>query len=175
MRTTYIDPALSPVEEHQFALTFWSQKRGSAFAPRWGSFDLLEFPPSVIPRINVVDFDADTDGQIYRFWGTALTAIHGGDFTGFSPVDVPTKRFGESAQIGYARLVMERVPNLEVKEFTGPDNVVGRELILRLPLTDDGEIVSHGLAVCYYEISDPYSPLHDFFNKILQPIMSDED
>ena len=169
-RNTYVDPESSPAKEHAFALEYWNQKRGPAFAPRWKDIDLMAFPPRVIPRINVVDVDTATGVQRYRFWGTALTAVHRGDYTGKAPADVPPLIFGKSAGSGYARLVRERAPNLEVKEFTGPNGILGRELVLRLPLTDGGDEVCHGMAVCSYEQAEPRAPLFHFFENILKPL-----
>jgi len=170
LRSAYIDPGSSPAKEHAFALAYWNEKRGAAFAPDWKDIDLLAFPPRIIPRINVVDIDPATGRQRYRFWGTALTAVHGGDYTGKAPADVPPMNFGESASSGYSRLAQERAPNLEVKEFTGPGGILGCELVLRMPLTGGGDDVRHGLAVCYYEQADPRAPLFHFFEKILKPL-----
>ncbi|MEK9726149.1 MAG: hypothetical protein VW405_22035, partial [Rhodospirillaceae bacterium] len=58
----------------------------------------------IVPFINVTDIDPKTGVQKYRFWGTALSEIHGGDFTGMAPSDVPPFKFGDSAQRGHERL-----------------------------------------------------------------------
>ena len=170
-RSSYIDPSESPIEAHQVALAYWRTKCGSRPFPAWTDIDLMDLPASSLPLINVVDIDPETGAQRYRYWGSALTQVHGGDFSGRSPAEVPPQVFGASAQAGCHRLVRDRRPNLEVKEFTTPRAFLGRQLVLRVPLGVDG-VVTGGLTVCYYEMASPVAPLRDFFEKILMPLAS---
>lgn len=39
--------------------------------------------------------------------------------------------------------------------------------MLRLPLSDDGERVTGGIAVCYFEMAEPSAPMFPFFNDVL--------
>lgn len=168
-KSTYIDPAQSPVADHHAALDYWAAKCGTRLFPAWREIDLVDLPPHTLPFINVVDIEPVTGEQRYRYWGSALTAVHGGDYTGRSPAEVPPHVFGASAQNGYHRLVAHCRPNLEVKEFTTVKSFLGRQLVLRMPLGEDG-VVNGGLTVCYYEMVLSNAPLSDFFEKILRPM-----
>jgi hypothetical protein len=170
-RSSYIDPAKSPVEYHHAVLAYWDTIRGDRPFPAWRDIDLMALPPETLPLINVADIDPETGEQRYRYWGSGLTKVHGCDFTGRSPAEVPPQVFGSSAQNGYQKLISERRPNLEVKEFITPKAFLGRQLVLRMPLGEDG-VVSGGLTVCYYEMATPNAPLNDFFETILKPLAS---
>ncbi|MEK9672674.1 MAG: hypothetical protein VW268_09250 [Rhodospirillaceae bacterium] len=88
----------------------------------------------MIPFINVTDITAVPLVAVYRFWGTGLTAAIGGDFTGRSPTDVPPRAIGLSARGGCGRLVKEKVPHCELKQF----QTLRRVTILRVLCSNDG-------------------------------------
>ena len=68
---------------------------------------------------------------------------------------------------GCGRLVRDRIPNLEVKEFQTQKGLFGRSLILRLPLSDDGETVTNGINIFYLESATHEQPLSKFFEEVL--------
>ncbi len=163
---TFIDPVKSPVADHHFALNYWDDLRGDRFAPTWQDVSLLDFPGRLIPWISVTDIVQQPLDSIYRFWGTELTRIHGADFTGMSPRLVPPVALGMAKSSGCGRLVDKRAPHLEIKEFRNIQGLLGNALILRLPLSEDGTTVNHGLNIYYFEVKATTEPLHKFFNNI---------
>lgn len=166
-RSTYIDPNDAPVDFMRAALAYWQEKCAGRFAPAWTDISLLDFPPRVIPFMNVTDIDPETLAVKYRFWGTALTESHGHDYTGQSPLDMPAQRVGSVAEGGHRRLVRERKPHVEVKEFMNTSGLLGRQILLRLPLSDDGVVVNHGVVLSYVEFLSPGKPLSAFFDEVL--------
>jgi hypothetical protein len=160
---TYMDPDRSPVDYHHDALAYWNDVRGEDWAPSWKDVSLLDFAPNVIPLISVTDITPEPLSSIYRFWGTKLTEIHGGDYSGKPPNLVPPKQLGLANTGGCGRLVGERKPHLEIKEFRNQRGLMGRAMVLRLPLSDDGETVNHGVNVYYFEPAKDNQPMADFF------------
>lgn len=165
-RSTYIDPKEAPIGYQRDALAYWQDKCAGRFAPAWTDISLLDFPSRVIPLINVTDIDPQTGTITYRFWGTGLTETHGHDYSGQSPLDLPPREFGDGARSGHQKLAREKAPNFEVKEFLDHRQLLGRQLLLRLPLSDDGETVNHSMTVSYFEWAAPNKPLAGFFAEV---------
>ena len=163
---TFVPTDTSPVDYHHWALSYWEERRGGRFAPAWRDISLMDFPPTVIPLMSVTDIIAEPLSSKYRFWGTRLTQVFGGDYTGQPPNVVPPRALGLSKTGGCGRLVNERAPHLEVKEFQTVKGILGRAIVLRLPLSDDGEAVDHGVNVYYFEPGSDIHPQSDFFAKI---------
>jgi len=168
--STYVDPTEAPVDYHKNALSYWDNKRQGRFAPRWDELSLMDFGLGVVPLISVTDLTVEPLTSRYRFWGTKLTEIFGGDYTGCSPTDLPPKKLGMSTNGGCGRLVRDRVPSYEVKEFQNQKELYGRALILRMPLSDDGKTVTNGINIYYVESIRPQQPLSKFFEKILSTV-----
>lgn len=167
LRSAYIPPSQSPVGYHRDALAYWQVKRGARIAPRWNDVSLMDFPPHVIPLIAVTDIDPETFELCYRFWGTQLTAMHGRDYTGVSPAELEPKLLGDGSVEAYRVLVREKAPQLEIKEFFRGEVLRGRQIVLRLPLSDDGRAVSQSLNVTYQELAGPARPHSEFFDHVL--------
>jgi hypothetical protein len=58
---------------------YWEELRGDLVTPPWRAFDWMRLPPAVIPWCAVVDVHEDPLDFVYRFWGTARTALQGRD------------------------------------------------------------------------------------------------
>ncbi len=160
---TYLEPDRSPVDYHQDAIAYWDEMRGERWAPAWPDISLMDFSPTVIPMISVTDITPEPLSSVYRFWGTKLTEIHGGDYSGRPPNLVPPKQLGLANTGGCGRLVNDKAPHLEIKEFRNQRGLLGNALVLRLPLSDDGENVNHGVNIYYFEPAVDNQPLADFF------------
>lgn len=164
---TYVEPEESPVAYHARALAYWNAKRGDRFAPTWKDISLIEFEPRVIPLISVTDITEKPLRSTYRYWGSGLTTAFAGDFTGRSVADVPPKSLGVNGQSGCGRILRDRAPHVQVREYRNARDLRGRAIILRLPLSDDGETVNHGLNVYYFESARDDQVLSDFFHDTL--------
>lgn len=170
IRQTYVGAEESPVDYHRDALAYWLGKRRGRWAPRWTDISLMDFPAAVIPLISVTDITPEPLSSVYRFWGTQLTEIHGGDYSGKSPHLVPPVSLGIANTGGCGRLVNERVPHLEVKEFRTDRGRIGRALVLRMPLSDDGIDVNHGINVYYFEPAQADQRQALFFSKVFEKL-----
>lgn len=167
---TFLSATESPVNYHHDALSYWDTVRGDWWAPGWSDISLMDFPPRVVPLISVTDINPEPLESTYRFWGTKLTKYHGGDYTGISPTKVPPRELGMSNTGGCGRLVSEKKPHLEVKAFKTQIGTLGRALVLRLPLSDNGETVNHGINIYYFETADRNQPQADFFNRVFEKL-----
>ncbi len=166
IRSVYIAPDESPVDTHLVTLDNWKVRSGDRFAPSWNEYSMMDFPLTEIPCISLTDISTAPLQSIYRFWGTGLTQVFGGDFTGKSPADVPPKSLGMSSNGGCARLIYDRAPHYEVKEFLRDNGVFGRAMVLRLPFTDDGESVNHGINMYKFERWDANDSLSSYFDEV---------
>ncbi|MAF96751.1 MAG: hypothetical protein CMM60_13515 [Rhodospirillaceae bacterium] len=166
----YIDPEKTPIDYQVEILRYWNEKRGERFAPRWDEFSLYELPPRAIPLINVTDIVPKPLKSTYRFWGSGLTEVFGGDYTGKGPQDVPPKTRGINMKGGCARLVRDRVPNFEIKDFETEKGLFGRALILRVIFSDDGETVNKGLNSYFFESLTGRSKLTDFYETVFSKV-----
>ncbi len=167
LRSVYIEPAESPVDYHREALKYWERKRGTRFAPSWRDISLMDFPPKVIPAIVVTDINHETFEMSYRFWGSQLTEMHGHDYTGETPADLMPKLLAEGSVNAYQVLIEKKIPQLEIKEFYHREVLRGRQMVLRLPLSNDGENVSNSMNITYQELAGVIRPHSEFFNFVL--------
>ncbi len=126
----------------------------------------MDFDTSLIPFINVTDFPEDLSNAKYRFWGTGLVDIFGEDFTNRGPKDFLSRIIEEKAQYGYEKLVKEKRPNCEAREFVRNLGFVGRQLVLRLPLSDDGDRITHGIIIHFHDVDGQKENVKKFFEKV---------
>jgi len=127
----------------------------------------MDFPPLVIPLVAVTDINPETFEMSYRFWGTQLTEMHNHDYTGESPKDLKPKLLGGGSLDAYKVLIDQKEPQLEIKEFFRDDILRGRQMVMRLPLSDDGTSVTKSLNVTYQEFVGVTRPYSEFFEYVL--------
>ena len=166
LRSFYVDVKPIPVPELTMALTYWEEKRGDRIAPSWSEISLIDFDLALIPYMNVIDIAENRSDTRYRFWGTGLTTIYGEDYTNRSPESFPSAKLGRNAASGYEKLVEEKVPNCEVREFRQSSGLIGRQIILRLPLSDDGTHINRAIVLHSHEIKDPNQNIKRFFEEV---------
>lgn len=166
LRSYYVDVKSIPIPEFLSALTYWGELSGDRIAPAWSEISLMEFDMTLIPYINVFDMAKDRSKTRYRFWGTGLTTVFGEDFTNRSSEELPAEKLGRHAASGFEKLVKEKVPNCEVREYLQPSGFVGRQIVLRLPLSDDGKNINHGIALHFHEFKDPNETIKSFYGEI---------
>jgi hypothetical protein len=151
--STFLPAEETPIAEHREALRIWNEKRGDRLAPAWREVELTDFPLSLLRYTAVTDLTENPLGSTYRYWGSELTEIYGHDYTGRSPSDVPPKTIGFNNQGGCARILRDRAPHFLAREYMNHNGFLGRALILRVPLSDDGVHVNHSITFFHYESS----------------------
>ena len=128
------------------AFNYWRSIQGGAWAPKWSDFNLIDIGTTAIPMAVIVDvLPGDPIDFYYRFWGTANTTFIGYDCTGKSVRDnaiFNSKVLGECLQI-----VEERRPIVYHSKVVKPDGIFREYWRIRMPLTVDGETVSHIVSV----------------------------
>ncbi len=135
-------------------LEYWIKACGGQFAPSWKAFELVRLPPNVVPMIAVVDVQLDPLDFIYRYWGTGHVHMKNEECTGKKVSELlPAER----SEINYLenQLVFEKA---QPKAFTHnrrtmDSSVPLAHLTLRLPLSDDGEVVDKIVSYSSFEKS----------------------
>jgi len=170
VRSVYIALEDIPLDVHLSIFNEWNARRGDRLAPAWGEYSILDFPSREIPCASLTDLSNTPLSSVYTFWGAGLTDVFGGDFTGKTPAEVPPASLGISTNGGCARLVNDRAPNYEVKEFLRGNGVFGRAMVLRLPFSDDGISINHGVNLYKFERRDSKKPLKSFFDDVFSKL-----
>lgn len=130
-------------------LEYWNLRRGERFAPTWREFDLPDLPAEVIRFTHVVDVNRDPFDLTFRFWGTGLTDVLFFDRTGQSLSVTNMGYLDEDRR----RQVMEDyqavIESRDILPFLWDASSTREHAAtlvvpsLRLPLSDDGERVTH--------------------------------
>ncbi len=137
---------------------YWQSLRGEAFAPSWAAFDLPELPGDCVRFTHVVDVHRDPFDIRFRFWGTGLTDVLYFDRTGQSLLTTDMGYLNEERRTqvlaDYGTVIENRAPYPFLWDAAASGSRP-RQLIvptLRLPLSDDGETVSH--IVTHFDFTD---------------------
>ncbi|MEQ9557508.1 MAG: hypothetical protein RIG67_17200 [Rhodospirillales bacterium] len=131
-------PQFSPV------MRTWDELRRGAFAPPWSVGDFLKYPATVVPYLTVVDVIDVPPGFRYRFWGTGLSDVKGFDYTGRAPSDHLPEEHGRAIDLEYRMVLAECRPLAFVHDLRPrTDQASLFQECLRLPLSNDGETVTH--------------------------------
>jgi hypothetical protein len=164
-----ISPDLWEGEDVKLCLAYWNELRGERFAPQWSSFDWSRIPVGIIPYFSIVDICWQPYGMTYRFFGSAHSRAHGIELTGRSPLEMDPPDVGQSMFDQYTEIANERVPGFFLHTLYGREGDLKiSETSLRMPFSNDGEIVSNIVAFTDlrvdFELAQKYF-LHDRFNK----------
>lgn len=170
IKSTFLEAGNNLPVFHRKVLDYWRALKGDRWAPRISEFDLAALPPETVPFINMTDITPEPLSSVYRYWGSGLTSAFGADFTHCSPIEVPPKTMGLSARGGCGRLVYEKAPHCEVKQFETLAGYRGRAVILRLPCSEDGVEVTNGIGVFKFEHVNPDADLTAFFDEVFGPL-----
>lgn len=170
IKSTFLDAGSNLPVFHGAVIAYWNKVKGSRWAPSLAEFDLSALSPEVTPFMNITEITPKPLSSVYRYWGPGLTKAIGADYTGRSPIEVPPKTMGLSARGGCGRLVYEKVPHCEVKQFDTSAGYRGRAVVLRLPCSDNGTEVSNGIGLYKFEHVNPDADLTAFFEEIFEPL-----
>ena len=84
---------------------------------------------------------------------------------------MPPRRLGISHNGGCGRLVRDRTPHFKIKEFFTQKGIYARLPAGRLPLSDNGELVDHGLSINYFETGQSNQYLLAIFDDLFSKLM----
>lgn len=129
------------VSEQREIYDYWRRAAAGRMMPARADLDPVAIG-HLLPGISILDVGARYDILRYRLAGTRLHDIYGCEVTGLSVFDLQLGAKRPYWRAAYRRVVEQRTPMQgAVKEpVTGRDHVV--LFWLRLPLSEDGEVVS---------------------------------
>jgi len=162
-----VQPAEIPIEAASFSgakffLAYWHDLRAERFAPSWKEFDLIALGGKSAARAIVVDILSAPLRIKYRFWGTANIRAKGLDMTGRFLDDFPLVR-QSVAREEYKRVISERRPMAFKDKLVLPETgrkvtqfkAAFNQVMVRLPLSSDGETVDHIVSLANWERNQP--------------------
>ncbi|NQV83459.1 MAG: hypothetical protein HQ494_06525 [Rhodospirillales bacterium] len=152
-----LPPLLTPdlTKDLKAALEYWRAMGGEDLACSWKQFDLFKIPLHLIPTTMVIDMHPDMNDNVYRFWGTMMTHIHGCDMTGKSPYDLKPKDFAQILRESHTNNMESRTWASNIYTFTRHSGVEHRQCNLRLPLSDDGKGIHQFVVIVDLALADP--------------------
>ncbi len=126
---------------------YWRGLGGEELRCGWKQFDLSAIPSGFVPSTMVVDIGPTMEDNRFRFWGSQMTLIHGGDMTGQSPYGLEPREVADALYKNHFKVIEVRAPSASIFEFVKASGTVHSHRTLRLPLSDDGETVSQIVVV----------------------------
>ena len=148
-------PTTDLTDDLRIALEYWRAMGGETLSCNWKQFDMFGIPIHLIPSTMVIDMHPDMADNIYRFWGTMMTRIHGRDMTGQSPYDLEPADLARAARENHIETIKQRTWSSSIYTFIRHSGVLHRHCALRLPLSDDGRAINQLVVVVDLSISDP--------------------
>ncbi len=116
--------------------------------PRWRDFDWMQIPLQMICCCGVVDVVNGDEEFVYRFWGTQHLAMHRQEMTNLSIHELRPSAIRDIILDQYRIVRDSAEPRLFTSTYRSRMSVaIAREYSLRLPFSDDGEKVTHILAL----------------------------
>ena len=143
------DPILGPT------LGYWHAKRGGRAMPRKTDIDPVEIAPKVLPNLQIIEVIDGGARFRYRLVGTALVDAWGKDFSGRIADELfPDDRLNFVQSI-YRTVCATKMPFFSCNKYHTPKDLDLFSMRIYMPLSDDGESVSHILGVMRFEYGSP--------------------
>jgi len=131
-------------------LEYWHEAKNGRSAPSWTDFDLMRLPSQLIPTTSVVDvIDGGADFR-YRFWGSGFTTVLGYDLTGQLASELSPNSLADVAMKHHREVVEKKRPVANVAEVEENGLLLSFRVVLRLPLSNNGDAVSQNVTVIEY-------------------------
>ena len=159
-----LDIAANPHADLRRVHAYWTAKRQDRFAPRRLDIDPVDMV-EVLPRIMLVDIEADPLDFRYRLAGTGICTIHGTDPTGLRPRSLLPSDYGALIDRHYREAVARKTPLLHLIVLDTSDRARAYSRLL-LPLSEDGENVTMLMSIDSKEREG--RPLRRFFASLTQ-------
>jgi len=131
-------------------LEYWQEAKNGRSAPTWTDFDLMCLPSQLIPTTSVVDVIEGGEDFRYRFWGSGFTTVLGYDLTGQMASELLPNSLADVAMKLHREVVDAKRPVASVAEVEDNGLLSSFRIVLRRPLSEDGDAVSHNVTVIEY-------------------------
>ncbi len=128
--------------DHQKVLLFWRSLGGEELRCSFKQFHLDKLPPTLLPSTMIVDVFEDFSKNLFRFWGTRMTQVHGRDMTGKSPYDLTPPEMANAIRAQHEKMAVQPRASASRYVFTRDTGIEHSHFALRLPLSDDGKTLS---------------------------------
>ena len=123
-------------------LDYWHEITAKGrIGPAWRDFNMLKIPTTYIPSAVVVDYNAEEHTYRYRYWGSALTGVFGGDYTGKTFEDL-TGPFRYISYQTYDIILHSKCPVLIHFNINNNGIETSFQDVIRVPLSDNGDDIS---------------------------------
>ena len=125
--------------------TFWLSVADREGIPsrRWFSAESLR---KFLPRILIVQVNENGESFTYRLAGSQVYEVHGYEFTGRNVLDIQPSSLAEALRSDFLEIVETRKPQFLRLTYSNRSGDKRSYLMLRLPLSEDGQTVSQILA-----------------------------
>jgi hypothetical protein len=130
----------------------WVSKCDGRDMPARRDFDPLQMI-AFLPGITLIDLVEDERRFVYRLLGTREVAMRGKDPTGKGVAEGFFASSVDAALASYEDVVARRAPRFEQRRFITPDNRIGHEQTVLLPLSDDGRSINKIIAYTHHYLS----------------------
>jgi hypothetical protein len=132
----------NPVPEFWTVIDYWTAQARGKFAPSWLDIDMLRLPAPLLPLCIVVDLAPDGGPISYRYFGSGVADLHGFELTRRTTDAIEPPELRNHIVSQYRIVERERRPVFFATEISVKDGHRLRHLMLRLPLSDDGDRVT---------------------------------
>ncbi|MBI2254565.1 MAG: PAS domain-containing protein [Proteobacteria bacterium] len=129
----------------------WQKKCRGRDMPARADFDPAEMR-GFLPGITIIDVVADARRFVYRLLGTREVAMRNNDPTGKGVAEGYYASSLEAAMAAYEDVMTRRAPRFEQRRFLTPDNRIGHEQTVILPLSDDGRAINKMIAYTHHHL-----------------------
>lgn len=137
----------NPLPVFDEILAYWHACRGERFAPSWTDINLMALPPQVLPFTIVVDIQSPPQPILYRYYGSGIAKNHGFEMTNRTSDDIEPEQLRKHILSQYAIIIEARAPRLFATDIYVKHGLRLQDLVLRLPLSGDGETVTNVITV----------------------------
>jgi hypothetical protein len=127
----------------------WRRKRGARNIPSRADFDPMEMK-GFLAGITLIDVVEDSRRFVYRLVGTREVAMRDNDPTGKGVAEGYFAASADAALAAYQDVVDRLAPRFERRRFKTPDDRIGNEESVLLPLSDDGVHINKIIAYTHH-------------------------
>jgi len=136
---------------------YWRDRGGEKLDCTWQKTNLEQLPPHIIPYTMVIDCFPNIDDNVFRFWGSGMTQIHGKDMTGENPYVITPKDLALTLRKTHQSLYDNPTASASVFGFQHAAGFNHIHTSLRLPLSNDGKKLDHILvSTCLTDVGAEY-------------------
>ena len=142
-----LDTPAAEFQKFESIVDLWNSKRQGVLLPKRSDFDFYDFK-GWLGKINLTTVSYDPFSYTYILFGTHSVDIFGAEHTGKTGAEVDaTHGFPEEDTIFYEMTCTHKKISLVSGSFTHEGLGRSKAVFLELPLSEDGETVTHTIEI----------------------------